>query len=54
MASLVRHLIGDLAAWNARRRTNAAVHALDHHLLADIGVSRSDIVAAVNGFVTDR
>ncbi len=48
-ASVFSRLIVFVKAYAERRRVARELHALNDHLLADIGLTRMDIEAAVNG-----
>jgi uncharacterized protein YjiS (DUF1127 family) len=48
LAASMRRLAGAFAAWLVRRHLTQDLHALDDRMLADIGISRSDIAAIVN------
>ena len=41
--------LGSIASAQSKRKAIADLRQLDDRMLADIGLSRSDIVAAVNG-----
>jgi len=42
-------LLGDVMAWPERSRARAELAAMDDHALADLGLYRGDIDAAVTG-----
>ncbi len=48
-ASVFSRAVASVKAWAERQRVARELHALNDHLLADIGITREDIPAAVNG-----
>ncbi len=48
-ASVFSRAVAFVKAWAKRRRGARDLYALNDHLLADIGITREDIPAAVNG-----
>lgn len=49
MASSLANAIASVASARTKRKAIADLRQLDDRMLADIGLSRTDIVAAVNG-----
>ena len=49
IASSLAAALGSIASAHNKRKAIADLRQLDDRMLADIGLSRSDIVAAVNG-----
>jgi len=49
LAASTRRHYRSFAAWLVRRHLTRDLQSLDDRMLADIGISRSDIVAIVNG-----
>ena len=47
----VKNLAGDFAEWRAKRQAEAELAQLDDRMLADLGLSRSQISAAIDGRV---
>ena len=53
-ASSLAAAVGSIASAHTKRKAIADLRQLDDRMLADIGLSRSDIVAAVNGEIYRR
>ncbi|MDH3715676.1 MAG: DUF1127 domain-containing protein [Gammaproteobacteria bacterium] len=54
LAGALDELTSGLRTWHARRAAIAELHRLPDHLLADIGLVRAGIPAAVDGMLKDR
>lgn len=51
---VVTAVIARVSDWYAERRAISALHALDDHMLHDIGITRGEIRAAVRGALHRR
>lgn len=54
MKYLIKSAVNRLSNWQSRRLSIRALGALNDRLLRDIGISRSEIGAVVDGLITDR
>ena len=51
LSRAVKNLAGSFAAWRARRQAENELAQLDDRMLADLGLTRSQIAAAIEGRV---
>ena len=54
MTSLIENMVETIVTWHTRRRTIGELRAFNDHMLKDIGISRSEIGAVVDGLITGR